>query len=106
MPHAVTAEVEEVTDKVVRAIVVVETESQKQILVGKRGAMVKEIGVRARPEIEHLLGRHDLPGAEGQGAPEVAPRRGDAGAARALGLAPGELRFRHGFVTHGCVAKG
>ena len=57
VPHAVTAEVEEVTDKVVRALVVVETESQKQILVGKRGAMVKEIGVRARPEIEHLLGR-------------------------------------------------
>jgi GTP-binding protein Era len=57
VPHAVTAEVEEVSDKVVRAFVVVETESQKQILVGKRGAMVKEIGVRARPEIEHLLGR-------------------------------------------------
>ncbi len=56
VPHAVTAEVEEITDKVVRAFVVVETESQKQILVGKRGAMVKEIGVRARPEIEHLLG--------------------------------------------------
>ncbi len=56
VPHAVTAEVEEITDKVVRAVVIVETESQKQILVGKRGAMVKEIGVRARPEIEHLLG--------------------------------------------------
>jgi GTPase len=56
VPHAVTAEVEEITDKVVRAFVIVETESQKQILVGKRGAMVKEIGVRARPEIEHLLG--------------------------------------------------
>jgi GTP-binding protein Era len=56
VPHAVTAEVEEITDKVVRAIVIVETESQKQILVGKRGAMVREIGVRARPEIEHLLG--------------------------------------------------
>ena len=58
VPHAVTAEVEEVTDKVVRAVVIVETDSQKQILVGKRGAMVREIGVRARPEIEHLLGRH------------------------------------------------
>jgi GTP-binding protein Era len=56
VPHSVTAEVEEITDKVVRAFVVVETESQKQILVGKRGSMVKEIGVRARPEIEHLLG--------------------------------------------------
>lgn len=58
VPHAITAEVDEMTDKVVRAFIVVETESQKQILVGKRGAMVKEIGVRARPEIEHLLGRH------------------------------------------------
>ena len=56
VPHSVTAEVDEITDKVVRAFVIVETESQKQILVGKRGAMVKEIGVRARPEIEHLLG--------------------------------------------------
>lgn len=56
VPHAVTAEVEEVTDKVVRALVVVETESQKQILVGKKGAMVRDIGVRARPEIEALLG--------------------------------------------------
>jgi len=56
VPHSVTAEVEEITGNVVRAFVVVETESQKQILVGKRGSMVKEIGVRARPEIEHLLG--------------------------------------------------
>ncbi len=58
VPHAINAEVEEITEKVVRAFVIVETESQKQILVGKRGAMVKEIGVRARPEIELLLGRH------------------------------------------------
>ncbi len=34
----------------------VETESQKQILIGKGGAMVREIGRRARPEIELLLG--------------------------------------------------
>jgi len=56
VPHAVSVEVEELTDKVVRANVLVETESQKQILVGRRGAMVKEIGTRARPEIEALLG--------------------------------------------------
>jgi GTP-binding protein Era len=36
--------------------VLVETESQKGILVGKRGAMVREIGTRARPEIEQILG--------------------------------------------------
>ena len=38
------------------AIVYVETESQKGILVGKRGAMVREIGTRARPEVEALVG--------------------------------------------------
>ncbi|HUJ55869.1 MAG TPA: GTPase Era [Gaiellaceae bacterium] len=57
VPHAVSAEVEELGEKVVRASVLVETESQKQIVVGKGGAIVKEIGVRARPEIEALLGR-------------------------------------------------
>jgi GTPase len=56
VPHAITAEVEEMGDKFVRAVILVETDSQKQILVGKNGAMVKDIGVRARPEIEALLG--------------------------------------------------
>jgi GTPase len=56
VPHAITAEVEELGEKVARVSIYVETESQKQILVGKRGAMVKEIGTRARPEIEALLG--------------------------------------------------
>jgi GTP-binding protein Era len=57
VPHAVSVEVEELGEKVVRASVYVETDSQKQILVGRRGSMVKEMGVRARPEIEALLGR-------------------------------------------------
>jgi GTPase len=57
LPHAITAETEEIEDKVVRANVLVETDSQKQIVVGKGGSVIKEIGVRARPEIEHLLGR-------------------------------------------------
>jgi GTP-binding protein Era len=57
VPHAVSVEVEEVEEKVVRANVFVETESQKQILVGKGGSMVRQIGTGARPEIEHLLGR-------------------------------------------------
>lgn len=56
VPHSITAEVEELAEKVVRASVYVETESQKQILVGKGGAMVREIGTRARPEVEALLG--------------------------------------------------
>jgi GTP-binding protein Era len=56
VPHAISVEVEDVEEKVVRASILVETDSQKQILVGKGGAMVKEIGTRARPEIEGLLG--------------------------------------------------
>jgi GTP-binding protein Era len=56
IPHAISVDVEELEEKVVRANVYVETESQKQIVVGRGGAIVKEIGMRARPEIEHLLG--------------------------------------------------
>jgi GTP-binding protein Era len=56
VPHSISVELEELTDKVVRATIYVETDSQKQIVVGKGGAVVKEIGVRARPEIEPLLG--------------------------------------------------
>jgi GTP-binding protein Era len=56
VPHAVTVEVEEIEEKRVRALIYVETESQKGILVGKKGAMVREIGTRARPEVEALVG--------------------------------------------------
>jgi len=57
VPHAITVEVEELGEKSVRALLYVESESQKGILVGKRGAMVREIGTRARPEVEALVGR-------------------------------------------------
>jgi GTP-binding protein Era len=56
VPHALTVEVEELDEKRVRALVLVETESQKGILVGKRAAMIREIGTRARPEVEVLVG--------------------------------------------------
>ena len=56
LPHAITVETEEIEDKIVRASVLVETDSQKQIVVGKGGSVIKEIGVRARPEIGLLLG--------------------------------------------------
>ena len=58
VPHAITVEVEEIADNAITADVLVETESQKQIVIGRGGAMIKEIGTRARPEIEQLLGRH------------------------------------------------
>ena len=57
VPHAVTVEVEEIEERRLRAVIYVETESQKGILVGKKGTMVREIGTRARPEVEALVGR-------------------------------------------------
>jgi GTPase len=58
LPHAISVEVDELTDRVVHATIFVETDSQKQIVVGKGGAVVKQIGTRARPEIEHVVGHH------------------------------------------------
>ena len=56
VPHAISVEVDELGDKVVRATLFVETDSQKQIVVGRGGSVVKQIGTRARPEIELVLG--------------------------------------------------
>jgi GTP-binding protein Era len=56
VPHAISVEVEELAERVVRATIFVETESQKQIVIGKGGSVVKQVGTRARPEIEQLLG--------------------------------------------------
>jgi GTP-binding protein Era len=61
VPHAVAVEVDEVRTRrgartVVEARLICETESQKGILVGRGGAMVKAIGTAARPGVEALLG--------------------------------------------------
>ena len=57
VPHAIEVEIEEIGEGRVLAHLFVETESQKRIVVGRAGSMVKEIGSRARPELERLLGR-------------------------------------------------
>ncbi len=56
VPHALTAEVVEVDDRRVHVRLYTETESQKQILIGKGGSMVREIGRSARPFVEELVG--------------------------------------------------
>jgi GTP-binding protein Era len=56
VPHAVTAEVVEIEDDRVHVRIYTETESQKQILIGKGGSMVREIGRWSRPAIEQILG--------------------------------------------------
>jgi GTPase len=62
LPHSVEVEVDELEERddgllVVRARVWAETESQKMILVGRQGRMVKAVGTAARKEIESMLGR-------------------------------------------------
>jgi GTP-binding protein Era len=62
LPHAVEVEVDEPEENengllVVTARAWAETESQKGILIGARGAMVRAIGSAARKEMEALLGR-------------------------------------------------
>ena len=61
VPHAVEVEVEEIEERradliAVRAVVWVEAESQKGILIGAGGGMIKAIGTAARKELERELG--------------------------------------------------
>ncbi len=60
IPHSVEVHVEEISDRgdliTVRALLWVETESQKGIVIGSGGQMVKAIGSAARLELERELG--------------------------------------------------
>jgi len=62
LPHAVEVQVDELEERDDGLITVLahawaETESQKGILVGKGGKMVRAVGTGARKEMEALLGR-------------------------------------------------
>jgi len=62
VPYAVAVRVEELTERespaclYIRATVFVEQESQKGILIGKGGAMLKRIGTEARRDLESFFG--------------------------------------------------
>ena len=61
VPHSIAVDLEEFTPRdtgtiFIRATIYVERDSQKGILIGKGGAMLKNVGKEARPEIEMLLG--------------------------------------------------
>ena len=61
VPHAVEVEIEEIDERredliAVRAVMWVEADSQKGILIGAGGAMIKAIGTAARKELERELG--------------------------------------------------
>jgi GTP-binding protein Era len=62
VPHSVEVEIDELEERddgllFVRARVWAETESQKGILVGRGGKMVRAVGAASRREIEAMLGR-------------------------------------------------
>jgi GTPase len=60
LPHSLAVTVEEVEERpdllVLRAVVRVERDSQKGIVIGKGGVVIKEAGTAARLELEALLG--------------------------------------------------
>lgn len=62
VPHAVAVEIVSMSKRPnrdlvdIQANIYVERESQKGIVIGKKGLLLKEVGQRARHEIESLLG--------------------------------------------------
>jgi len=64
IPYAVAITVDQFTEEPdrnridIEATIHVERDSQKSILIGKQGQMIKEIGKQARADIEVLLGCH------------------------------------------------
>jgi len=62
IPYSTTVEIEEFKEReagkdFIKAIIYVERDSQKGIIIGKDGKAIKRIGVIAREEIEKQLGR-------------------------------------------------
>ena len=63
VPHSVAVLIEEFTERpkklvYIRAVIYVERHSQKKILVGHKGQMLKSIGESARRDIQKFLNRH------------------------------------------------
>lgn len=60
IPHAVAVQVDEFKERsedliYIRATIYVEKDSQKGIIIGKGGKMLKQVGAQARPELEQML---------------------------------------------------
>lgn len=61
LPHSIAVTVEEIEERpngvlAIPAVILVERESQKGIVIGKGGGVLKRVGSRARRELEALLG--------------------------------------------------
>ncbi|MEG0823196.1 MAG: GTPase Era [Erysipelotrichaceae bacterium] len=62
IPHSVAVIVEDIQEKnqelQMQALIIVERPSQKGIIIGKQGSMIKDIGSAARRDLELMLGKH------------------------------------------------
>jgi GTP-binding protein Era len=62
VPYSTAVGIEEFRESadpiVIRAVIYVERESQKAIVIGRGGSVIKTIGQRARAKIEDFLGTH------------------------------------------------
>lgn len=60
IPHSVAVAIERIVKKknatIISAVILVDRPSQKGIIIGKQGSMIKQIGERARGELETVLG--------------------------------------------------
>ena len=61
VPHSTAVWVDQMNQRIngklqIDATIFVEKDGQKRIIIGQRGAMIKQIGMRSRKEIENLLG--------------------------------------------------
>lgn len=61
IPHAVTCIIEDISEEdnllSIEASIIVDRENLKKIIIGKNGSMIKEIGIRAREDIEEYFGK-------------------------------------------------
>ncbi|MFA5235937.1 MAG: GTPase Era [Bacilli bacterium] len=62
VPHSIAVQIDRIEDKGhtrnIGATIIVEKDSQKGILIGQGGQMIKRIGTLARRELENDFGRH------------------------------------------------
>ena len=90
IPHAIAVKVEEYLERdeanaYILATIFVERESHKGIVIGKNGAMLKQIGTLARQEIEQMSGRSTFLELKVKVAPNW---RNDKGMLAKFGYAP------------------
>lgn len=62
VPHSLAVEIEQYKESknktIIDACLILEKDSQKGIVIGKNGQMIKKIGSKARKELEDYLGQH------------------------------------------------